>query len=183
MTLWGAKTIFLDTWYATIEKTLRKQWFVYYCKKRRVHSHSSLNVINVNFIACFWIICLFLQTLNFKGNEKYVLVFVQCHDGMITNSINLFASYTRRKQIYLIRDHRFMTLDSNQNLIFKDFVALKKQWWSSQTSRTFTNPVIISRYLTFHQWCTMFGSRKFNHVFRDGIAFGFGIYITSWWGG
>ena len=43
----------------------------------------------VNFIACFWIICWFLQTLNYRGSEKYVLVLVQCHDGMITNSINL----------------------------------------------------------------------------------------------
>ena len=25
----------------------------------------------------------------YRGNEKYVLVLVQCHDGMITNSINL----------------------------------------------------------------------------------------------
>ena len=58
-------------------------------RKTCVHSHSSLNVISVNFRTCFWIICLFLQTLNFKGNEKYVLVLVQCHDGMITNSINL----------------------------------------------------------------------------------------------
>ena len=44
-----------------------------------------LNVISVNFIACFRIICLFLQTMNIKGNEKCVLVLVQCHDGMITN--------------------------------------------------------------------------------------------------
>ena len=43
----------------------------------------------VNIIACFRIICWFLQTLNYRGNEKYVLVLVQCHDGMITNSINL----------------------------------------------------------------------------------------------
>ena len=35
------------------------------------------------------LICLFLQTLNHKDNEKYVLVLVQCHDGIITNSINL----------------------------------------------------------------------------------------------
>ena len=50
-----------------------------------------MNVISVNFIACFWIICWFLQTLNYGGNEKYVLVLVPCHDGMITNSINLFG--------------------------------------------------------------------------------------------
>ena len=43
----------------------------------------------VNFIACFRIICWFLQTLNYRGNEKYVLVLVQCHDWMNTNSINL----------------------------------------------------------------------------------------------
>ena len=55
----------------------------------------------VNFIACFWIICWFLQTLNYRGNEKYVLVLVQCHDGMITNSINfvcvLKSSSTRAR--------------------------------------------------------------------------------------
>ena len=44
---------------------------------------------HVHFISCFWIICWFLQTLNYGGNEKYVLVLVQCHDAMITNSINL----------------------------------------------------------------------------------------------
>ena len=48
-----------------------------------------MNVISVKIIACFRIICWFLQTLNYRGNEKYVLVLVQCHDGMITNSINL----------------------------------------------------------------------------------------------
>ena len=36
------------------------------------------------------------------------MVLVQCHDGIITNSINLFAS----KQMYLVHDHRIMTLDS-----------------------------------------------------------------------
>ena len=76
-----------------------------------------MNVISVNFIACFRIICWFLQTLNYRGNEKYVLVLVQCHDGMITNSINLVC-VLKTKQIYLVRDHRIMTLDSNQNLIF-----------------------------------------------------------------
>ena len=60
-----------------------------------------MNIISVNFIACFQIICWFLQTLNYRGNEKYVLVLVQCHDGMITNSINLVcvlhASSTRAR--------------------------------------------------------------------------------------
>ena len=46
----------------------------------------------VNFIACFRIICWFLQTLNYRGNEKNVLVLVQCHDGMIKNSINLVCA-------------------------------------------------------------------------------------------
>ena len=76
-----------------------------------------MNVISVNFIACFRIMCLFLQILNYRGNEKYVLVLVPCHDGIITNSINLFGVLHESK-IYLVRDHRIMTLDSNQNLIF-----------------------------------------------------------------
>ena len=63
--------------------------------------------------------------MNFKGNEKYVLVFVQWHDGMIHTQWILFASYPRlqlvQDQIYLVRDHCIMTLDSNQNLIIKDF--------------------------------------------------------------
>ena len=63
---------------------------------------------------CFRIICWFLQTLDYRGNEKYVLVLVQCHDRMITNLINLVC---KTKQIYLVHDHRIMTLDSNQNLI------------------------------------------------------------------
>ena len=50
-----------------------------------------MNVINANFIACFWIICWFLQTFNYRGNEKYVLVLVQCHDGIINNSINFWG--------------------------------------------------------------------------------------------
>ena len=52
--------------------------------KRRLHIYYE----RVNFIACFQIICWFLQTLNYRGNCK-------------------------TKQIYLVRDHRIMTLDSN----------------------------------------------------------------------
>ena len=64
-----------------------------------------VNVISVNFIALFRIICWFLQTFNYRGNEKYVLVLVQCHDGMITNSINLVCvlhwSWTRANRFIL----------------------------------------------------------------------------------
>ena len=42
----------------------------------------------------------------YRGNEKYVLVLVQCHDGMITNSINLVcvlhSSSTRARPNRLI---------------------------------------------------------------------------------
>ena len=38
-------------------------------------------------------VCWFLQTLNYRGIEKYDLVLVQCHDGMITNSINIFCVF------------------------------------------------------------------------------------------
>ena len=65
-----------------------------------------MNVISINFIACFRISCWFLQTLNYRGNKKYVLVLYQCHDGMITNSINLFcvlhSSSTRARPNRLI---------------------------------------------------------------------------------
>ena len=82
-----------------------------------------MKVISVNFIACFLIICWFLQTLNYRGNEQNVLVLVQCHDGMIKNLINLVrvlhSSSTRARPNRLILSvtmHRIMTLDSNQNL-------------------------------------------------------------------
>ena len=47
----------------------------------------------------YLIICLILQTINYIGNEKYVLVLVQCQDWIITNSINIFASYTRLRLV------------------------------------------------------------------------------------
>ena len=58
------------------------------------HMHL-LNENSVYVIACFQRICLILQTINYWGNKKDVLVLIQCHDGIITNSINLFAFYTR----------------------------------------------------------------------------------------
>ena len=62
-------------------------------------SHASLNEISVYVIACFRRICLIVQNIDYRGNEKYVLVLVQCHDGIITNSINHFlvlhSSWTR----------------------------------------------------------------------------------------
>ena len=74
-------------------------------------------------MVCFRRICLILQKKYYRVNEKYVLVLVQCHDGIITNSINLFLRLTlifdscKTKQIYLVRDNHILTLDSNQNLI------------------------------------------------------------------
>ena len=52
--------------------------------------------------------------MNYRGNEKYVLVLVQCHDGIITNSINLLRltlvfNLCNTKQIYLVRDNRHWT--------------------------------------------------------------------------
>ena len=70
--------------------------------------HASLNENSVNVISCFRRICLILQTINYRDNEKYVQVLVQCHDGIIMNSIN---------QIYLVRDNPIITLDSNHILI------------------------------------------------------------------
>ena len=56
-----------------------------------LHSHESLNENSVNIIACFQRICLILQTINNRGNEKYILVLIQCHDEIITNSIVFFC--------------------------------------------------------------------------------------------
>ena len=123
MTLRGAKTIFLDTWLRNNRKDVTLTMVRVLLREMACLLIFIMNVISVNFIACFWIICWFLQTFNYRGNEKHVLVLVQCHDGMITNSINLFLRLTlvfdscKTKQIYLGRDHRIMTLDSNQNQI------------------------------------------------------------------
>ena len=81
--------------------------------------------------------CLFLQILNYRGNEKYVLVLVQVHDGMITSSVNLFLRLTlvfdtcKTKQIDLVRDHCIMTLDTNQNLILLDRSCFLRSWLAS----------------------------------------------------
>ena len=140
-----------------------------------MHSHAFLSKYSVNVIACFRRICLILQTISYRGNEKYVLVLVQWHNGIITNSTNhvcvLHSSSTRArpnrfisfdsckthrnmnhdcmayvycnkilqyiikhwvhdssscgktKQIYLARDNRIMTLDSNQNLVIFLFLS------------------------------------------------------------
>ena len=51
--------------------------------------HASLNENSIYVMACFRRICLILPNMDYRGNEKYDLVLVQCHDGMIMNSINL----------------------------------------------------------------------------------------------
>ena len=108
MTIRGARTIFLDTRYATIKKTQCYKTMVCVLLRETVSLlTSSLNVISVNFIACFWIIFWFLQTLNYKGNEKYVLVLVQCHDAIITNSINLVCFL--HSSIIRARPYRFIS--------------------------------------------------------------------------
>ena len=94
------------------------------CDKQQVYSHASLNENCDNVIACFCRNSLILQTYNYRGNKKYVLFLVQCHNGIITNSINLFLRVTlcfdscKIKQIYLIHYNRIVILDLNQNLIY-----------------------------------------------------------------
>ena len=61
------------------------------CILLRVDSHAFLNENSVNIIACFRRICLILQTINYKGNEKYVLVLVHHDDEIITDSITFFS--------------------------------------------------------------------------------------------
>ena len=58
---------------------------------------------------CFRRICLILQTMNYWDNEKYVLVLVVCHDGIITNPINLFAFYTRFSTVIIASWHWTLT--------------------------------------------------------------------------
>ena len=109
MTLLGAKTIFLDTWLRNNRKGVTLTMVCVLLRETSSLLTFIMNVISVNFIACFQIICWFLQTLKYRGNEKYdksclrlTLVFDSC----------------KTKQIYLIRDHPIMTLDEDQNLIF-----------------------------------------------------------------
>ena len=89
MTLRGAKTMFLDTWLRNNRRDVTLTMVRVLLRETASLLTFIMNIISVNFIACFRIICWFLQTLNYRGNEKCVLVLVQCHDGMITNSINL----------------------------------------------------------------------------------------------
>ena len=56
--------------------------------------HAYLKERNVDVKVCFIIICLILQIINYWGNVKFVLFVIECHDGIIMNLINLFASYT-----------------------------------------------------------------------------------------
>ena len=94
-----------------------------------------MNIISVNFIACFQIICWFLQTLNYRGNEKYVLVLVQCHDGMITNSINLVCvlhSFSTRDQDQtdlsrLWSSHHDTGLEPEPNILFTNLFLFKER--------------------------------------------------------
>ena len=83
-----------------------------------------MNVISVNFTACFQIICWFLQTLNYRGNKKYVLVLDKSF-----LCLTLVFDSCKTKQIYLVRDHRIMTLDSNQNLIFNNCLYFDQKTW------------------------------------------------------
>ena len=57
--------------------------------------------------------------MNYRGNAKYVLVLVQCHDGIITTSVLVLDS-CKTEHRYLVRDNGIVTLDSNQKLIFYD---------------------------------------------------------------
>ena len=89
----------------------------------------------VNFIACFQIICWFLQTLNCRGNEKYVLVLVQCHDGVITNSINLVCilhpSSTCEDQTDSSRSwssHHDTGLEPEPNILVTSLKMLQSDW-------------------------------------------------------
>ena len=57
-------------------------------------------------------------------NEKYVLVLVQRDDHELDKfclRLTLVFDSCKTKQIYLIRDCRIMTMDSNRNLIYLHF--------------------------------------------------------------
>ena len=119
----SAKTIFLDTWLRNNRKDVTLTMVHVLLRETASLFTFIMNVISFHFIACFQIICWFLQTLNYRGKEKYVLVLIQCHDGNheLDKSclrLTLVFDSCKTKQIYLVRDHRIMTLDSNQNLIF-----------------------------------------------------------------
>ena len=64
-------------------------------------------------------VCFYLQTWKYRGNEKYVLVLVQCHDGMITNSINLIcvlhSSWTSARLNRFISSHHDTGLEPEPN--------------------------------------------------------------------
>ena len=62
-------------------------------------------------IACFGTIPSIKRAMNYRGSKKYVLVLVQCHDGVITNSINhswlLHLSLTceKTKRLVIVHDN------------------------------------------------------------------------------
>ena len=130
MTLCGAKTIFLDTWLCNNQKDITLTMVRVLLRETASLLTFIMNIISVNFIACFRIICWFLQTQNYGGNEKYVLVLIQCHDHELDK-------YFLR--LYLVSDHHIMTLDSNQNLIFSWLYR------KSENIENFMNPTTIKK--------------------------------------
>ena len=65
-------------------------------------------------MSCFRITSLILQTINYRAYEKYV----ECHDGIDKSFLRLTLVFDlcKTKHIYLVRDNRIMTLNSNQTL-------------------------------------------------------------------
>ena len=57
---------------------------------------------------------LIVLTINYRGNKKYVLALIQCHDGIITNSINLF--FILHSSLTCVRPNRFISLHNNTAL-------------------------------------------------------------------
>ena len=55
------------------------------------------------------IICLILPTINYRVKDKYNLIRVECHDGIVTNSKIFFDSF-KTKKIYLVISHYILVL-------------------------------------------------------------------------
>ena len=90
-----------------------------------------LNKNCVVVIAFFRESCLILQTVNCRGNEKYVLVLVQCHNRIITSLMNVFLHlvcklWQSTKMMDLIHNYSIMALDSNHEEIWRN---MKRKRW------------------------------------------------------
>ena len=115
MTLRGAKTAFLDIQYATIETALTMVCILLQETVSTLTCIFEQNTVSMS-LHVYLRMYLILQTINYRGNKKFVLVLVQCHDGIIMNSLNLFSHLTLIFDSYKTNLYRLSILHKDNGL-------------------------------------------------------------------